>query len=794
MKFIKFRMVCLFVSVLTLMVCALSIFTFKTDVLADDNREYSAFYDFNDYTAAYGSWQLPGDEWGFRPFGQDYLKGRIGSEYDDKRGNRVLKVGSGAMPTLFFGQLFNTGQVHISYYVRTTAHGGANGPSLYDARNGESGREITNSNYYMRPLVTTANSVSYRKNMSDWNEETQVYENDDKWHRIDIFTSELSSGSPGISMYYDGKEINPEPLTNSLFKGIKAIGFGCAANWQGGESETAVFTWYDDVYVKRYYDKDGFDAEIKGNSQIPKDGEIYVTLHETVNSDMLVKENISIKNITTNQEVTDFIVDEVTNGGFKIKFSGLSSGMYNLILKDNVKSDYFDLSMTKPVYFSTEPEKVSVSASFLEENFDDYTEQNTLPSGWVNIDDAETASYFQPSDGKSGNALGALNVPQSSTDNVVRLARDFSGSVPKGTEFDISFDVYSDASYWYLDVFNSLVSDSKAAKGRILSGQGNKLYYSANGSSMSQISGVNIAEKKWHNIRIKIKPNADNSAKSDYIISIDGGGDITVTASRNFGEKPARSMAIGYLPNGDENTFRIDNIKVSAGIEATVPEIESISLIDVSENKINLITDSDKVTSFIEKAVIGFNTMIDEKNVSNYVSVSGKENDSTYSLSEVDGKSILTIEFSRLLMPNATYTLSIDNVPSVYSNSIVMKNGYSKSFNTTDDGGIRLARDERSEADGKHYVWIAKTDDSIGKYSFIMSGYKNISKTEGKTATIYQYLEKAEYFPIIMDSEYKGIQRYEFNLSDFAGCDSVKSFLWNYPTNKRVNSVNGLIY
>lgn len=748
-------------------------------VFADDGLEYSAYYDFENYNGKYGSGTLPGDDWTLK-FDNLNLK-EFGSYYDEERESKCLQVGSSNRPTVWFGQTFKSGKVHITYYVKTDATGNGTGIMMYDARNGDEKKKLINNNYFMRPLVHRGDLVGYRQQWDDWYSVTKVFDNDNEWHRVDILTDELSNTTPGVAIYWDGALVNEKPLTSSVFTGLKALGFQS----EGGT------TYYDDILIKRFYGDNGFSGEVSGSERVSaEDGELNIKLRDTVNPDMIVKENVIIKNLNTGDAVENFLVEDVTEDSFKICFQGeIKRGIYSLILNDSVRTKILDLSMSEEVIFRTEYETKKVNRNFADESFDEYSDTDgTLPYGWLYFDN-ETENAVSVQDKAEGYALGFENV--GSVSNPIKAVMPYEFEIPAGLEFDLSFDVYNENMSWYLYSYNDEISEEGGvSENTVMIAQTNakgNLYYSNDGKTTTRIhKDFILTPGKWHNVKVKVKPEKANT--TTYIITIDDTDAKEIEVARDYYNIKTSGIGIGYLPQGEENKLYIDNLKVSADVEAYVPEIEELNVIDAGGNVIDMFTNSVSLTSQIQRIDVLMNTAIDENNILESIvfAQNGEPLDYYYETEKIDGSSKISLHFDTLLEPGCEYKISAVNVQSAFSDELVMDTKIEKVFITKEDASVKLIENNLDKENGKYTLIIAKNNNADVKYTVMVSGYKN--KTVGNES--YKKLETVEYMPVELMSGYEGIVYAEFDLKEFSECDEIKTFLWRYPNNEIIDTNN----
>ena len=112
-------------------------------VFADNGEEYYYFCDFEGYSAAMGSGIVPDENWGTTS------QLRFGSE-EEEDGNTAFKLMAGGEALLFFGQMFKSGRLHVSFDIKFSGDTLYAYNKLYDGRNPDDARTLSaNDNYSM---------------------------------------------------------------------------------------------------------------------------------------------------------------------------------------------------------------------------------------------------------------------------------------------------------------------------------------------------------------------------------------------------------------------------------------------------------------------------------------------------------------------------------------------------------------------------------------------------------------------------------------------------------------------
>lgn len=763
------KKICLILSLTVL----LSVMSYS-NAFADDSAEINIFYDFEGYSSV-GAFDA---EW------SKINNSGLFCGYVEDNGNYAMKLSKGAFSTLYLGQNISKGRLHISLDVKIVSDTmrlfvyGYDGRDNTDELTGESqlshmlyiNHTVPGDILYDQSSNAGESWVGYDRNKYsgeyDWKE----------WHRFDIITTDLSGTGAYADYYIDGIKMNSddEKGTISSSKGLKGL---CLQATEGSSND---YLLVDNVSIHRFMNSNGLGGTIEQKKVATNNGEVNIRLTDIVDEPDIKEENISITHKASGKQLSNFYVDNVTKNSFSIKFEGeIATGTYNIALKEQIRGKITGLPMTELLTFKTEYKEESFVTELHNENFNSYqVEQGTLPEGW-NVAEGSTADYAISSVGKTGEeadfSLGVVNAPRGNTEN--RFIRKFKNPIPAGSDYEISFDVYSKQSGWYLSLYNE--DETDAAMNNISLAMrfysSGRLDYSSTGSSgnMTEVDdAISVIPNEWNNIKLKVKPLSEE--QTQYIISVNGSDEYTVLSDRNFLTKATTALGFGYTAAKAENTFCIDNIRIESKIVAVYPEVDSVNVLRYDGTAVNT---SIPVTPEISAVEIVFNTVVDENSALECIRFFEGENelDYDYSVEIVGGISIFRILFNETLMTMQNYRVEIKNgIVSASLNTIASEFSTKIEFTTQNYSGCKIFKNGY-DGDGVYRFAISKSDDSSGEVILAICSYEE--ETVGDT--VYKEFVAMEYIPIIISAESTGI--FEWNIPLENPGEYVQGYLWTYP-------------
>lgn len=788
-------------------------------VYADDDTELDLFYDFEGYEADFRSGILPDEHWGTNNT-SSMNKLWFGSY--EENGNTALKIGSKAGSELFFDRLITSGSMHISYDFII------NNPKssvlmLFEDGNGPSGlREsgFANMNYSKTVRISSdTGKITYyfdstkpedKASMTRWVlTESNVSANTNEWHRFDMVTSDMSKSTVHADYYIDGQKINENPVYFANSKGFKALSFLVEplkdASGQTYNLSSSEYLLVDNLSVTRHFNDNGLRAVIEGNGKVEmNNGELVVRLSERVDSSLLTEDNINVRGGMSDKIIENYSVEPIVNAisedypddnltdKFKINFhEELEMGTYELSLSDTVKGTSLQLPMLKPVKFRTDSKVEYLDMTFLYDKFDSYT-SSQLPDGW-RYQPQQTDTFHKPvtyGDEESNVCLGIEN-PTSS--NYVRFINELENPIPPGTEYSVSFDVYTENMYWNLCLLEQNDLDENNGdfnKNIAISSKGDGLiYYAQNRTNRPRdmiLVNENLfsSDATWNKVSLIVSPELN---KTLYKIKINDSEQFTVETSRDFKHSATAGIGFEYMPVDNSSKLYLDNVLIESSIGVVYPEIDIIEFYDASGNKLSV---GDSVTSTLSKIAVRFNTLINEESTRNAVSLlSGDDSNLEYTLDVIDysdDTSSVELCFPNLLKEGAEYRLCINSgIESRMSDEITSLVEMTKDFYALNDACFKVIKNESvgiSDERLVHNVTIVKNNESELKFSIIATAYNDVELNEES----YDYSLGVKYVPVCLNSYDKGIFNYEIPIDFTDDVTKVDIMLWGWPDNNKI--------
>lgn len=794
-------------------------------VLADDNAEFELFYDFEDFNANYYSNILPDEHWDFRA-----TTNRKVASFQEESGNKTLQLGGWQSGILFFDRLITSGKMHISFDIKMSSDNLRTLFILEDGRiNAGKGDELRESgmaaNKYSRTfrLFGDTGEVFYNKqNGRDetytgnltigWTDfKSEGFSNMDfkQWHRIDMVTTEMSKSDARIQYYIDGQPVLPKPLyfaESAGFKGFYIYNYA-GKNSSGGEltvTDANDYVLVDNLSGKRYFDEVGLRGKPQGDGKVElTNGEMTVRLTERVDKELLTKDNMTIKGGVNNKTLTNYTVQTIddsinkdgTTDRFKVKFSGeIDMGSYTITLSDKIKGTSLELPMITPIEFRTAPKIKHIEAVYLNDNFDDYTDDTNLPSGWSYQPTPNGTYHKQGVHEDNGYALGIEN---DKTSGAVRMIKQLASSTAPGVDYTVNFDVYSENMYWYLYLLENGDFDENT-KGydenvAVTAKSGGQISYAEErtkkANQMTKINGLTAPEKQWNNVTLTV---AFNDGKPQYKIKVNDSETYTVDIKRDFATKGTEGIGFGYYYSGggtEDSKLYIDNVKVTSAMDAIYPEVESMEFINAEGNTVA--TDNG-VTSALDKIRINFNTQVDEEAAKENITVTSIEGTAEYvtDVYVTGDKSVAEVTFPYLLTEDSNYTISVGKgISSKYTDEVSSLIATSRSFKTMEDASFKVIKNEveKNTSGGYSYnLTLVKNTDSAINMTAVAAVYEKV--TIGDKS--YDKLTDVKYIPIEVGADTKGIYNYTTAVSASDEAE-VKTMLWKWSGNQKVKLSDG---
>ncbi len=848
------------ISLILVAVMLLSLFTVPI-VFADDEKD--VFLDYNLENTWSG--RYPDDKWGA-------LNGNFEAATDDY--GKAFKIKHYGEPYLKFGQTLKKGKLHVSFDIKIMSDYRNCLLVLYDGRLGGDPDTVS----YDDSQISKALRINSYTNSFEWYQDgssnlsmtkwvsTGVKITDDRfdgffpegtpdeektlkerWYHCDIVTTEMSETDARADYYVNGIKVNDNPVYFAGSKGFKAVGFrteGFKGSADDSEADKLAYqndgyVLVDNIRVSRYFGEEGIEGSVSGRVPLTAGASVNVSLSESVDSSLLIKENMTVINAASGDEFTDFEVSSQTDTGFTLTFAnGLPSGNYELMLADNIIGGSLSYKMVNPVELRTEYKTQRVNTSYADMNFNGYSytppaeasvmtaeddtvfeeaeefefaefpeevqeyipasvsedeDNSTLPAGWRNIGKLEN-TYAQSVAGKTAaqgdTALGFVN-PERVTDHS-RFIYTFENPIPALSEYEISFDIKLNNMNWFLyllepgdDNAETTGYNENAAIGSTASS--GIVFYAGSRRLVPNSrfdNALKVESGAWHSVKLKVKPVLDSGA--EYTVSVDNGTEYTASTNRAFDTSSTIGIGLGYVARQNQNGYMyVDNLKVTSDMNVMYPEVDRITYYSYDGTPVNA---GNEMTTLIDKINVDFNTAVSADSASRAISISGGS-DISYDVEveNVEGKSRAVVTLNRLLEKDKNYRITVSpGIASAYTNQITSEVAVNKSFGTRSDLSFRMFESGIDTANNKYVAKFVKNNSSAGKYTLAVAGYNNVTKNINGTSVTVRELVGINYLPIDITAGTKGILEYELSTNFGQICDVYEPYLWTYPQQLKV--------
>lgn len=584
---------------------------------ADDGKEINKFYNFNDYTAEVGSDIMPDENWNYlvRNYNQ------FGSAFADDEHQRVLKALNYSEPNFYFGQSINTGNLHISFDSKFLSDSqriytifyhqrkwgtatlprrtetGTSGYSLLHMLNGR----VNEFAWFQKPGKDTTSMLGWDYLKSDKKVDFT------KWHRYDIITSGLSGDDCYVNIYLDGEKMNETPIYFGASQGFHTIGFrheiGTGSNPQG--------SYLDNVRIHRFSGEESLDMNITSDERVGlNDGMLKIHLSDFVDTGMLTKDNIDIRQKGGGSISNFSITPDANGGGFDVNFNGaIEPGRYEIRLSNNVRGKLTGAVSGDALAFKTDFKRVEVDGSVYENDFDDYvSDGGILPNGFSASGDAKYAKSIGDQNG--GKAFGIQSDENSRT--VQRYMTEFDSEILSDADGNIDFDftlpsVDGGDIRFYLSTPSDSGNNVQNAFLKVDALGDVYIADSATANPTKKADGITLESGKWHHVFAKVRTDGADGAKIELVFDNDETKTISYT-SPYFSNKSINGMGIGFVPKVGYSAA-VDNISVRTKMNLPCPEVINIKLFDNLGRELKT---EEKVTAMTSYAEIKFNTLVTE--------------------------------------------------------------------------------------------------------------------------------------------------------------------------------------
>jgi len=763
---------------LTLAICLL-LPVLPVVTFADDGVEFSYNTDFTGYTSSEDGIG-PDSYWGDSGAGGNKPKFR---SYIESGGNTCMELSALSEPTLWFGQMFTSGRMHISAYVKNM---GSNLCIMVHGSESPGDNNIVNSRYEVNSskyieLSADGKVVYYAPPISSWTQvDTGVTFNTNEWVRIDILTSDLS-GATITADYYVNEELVVSQVDITETKSMKGVFFKHKTN--GGAN-----AYIDNVSVERFFGEKNLGCTSSDKIVPVENGEINVRLSESVDPALLIPENITIKNEITEDIVESFSLTNVSETGFKVNIEEtLEYGRrYSLMISDVVRGKLTNAVVKKPLSFLSENKKAESGETVAELDFDSYdpADGDTAPSGFVEFEGSDDDSPCAQVVGKSGEtddfAWGIVNAKRNA---MTKFLYETAEVLPNGAEYEVSFDIYSDNLRWFLflaepgdfDTSNTgyeknMAIGTKTKNGEIVYASGR----SDGKSGTTQVDTLEAEPEMWNSVKLVVKPIANGTT---YTISINNAAEQTVSTSREFANGVA-GLGFGCVPAGNSSEIRIDNVLLKWSMNIEYPEVKEVTVFDIYGAAVST---EQKVTSMISSMYVDFTANVAFDSAKTKCTMLENGMPITLEFEEdSENKSRIKVSFPELLNANSDYEFTVSQgVESSLSSDVGSEMSFDISFKTRNDASFKLLEvSYDDDLDSYKYVF-AKNNEESAKLFAAAGVYETVTRTIDGVTDTFEEMQDFDYCPINVSETQKGI--FEEYVSMTGDINKARVYLCKWP-------------
>lgn len=782
------------------------VFATATTAFADDSKEIKKFYNFNDYTAEVGSDIMPDDNWDYLAQGSN----QFGSAFADDEHQRVLKANNGSAPHFYFGQSLTTGNIHISFEAKMLSTsqrlisrwyhqrkwGTATLPRRTEAS--ESGysmllsiNQVPNEfRWYQKPGKDTTSMLGWDQMKSDESFDFT------QWHRFDIITNGLSGNDCYANIYLDGVKMNETPIYFGASEGFHTFGFKTEV---GDGWSNPLGAYIDNVNIHRFSGTESLDMNITSDERVAlNDGKLKIHLSDFVDTGMLKKDNIDIRQKGGGSISNFSITPDANGGGFDVNFSGaIEPGRYEIRLSDNVKGKLTGAVSTDALMFKTDFKTVNVDGSIYDNDFNDYTSTDgTPPSGFSVSGEKLYAKSVEGQNGGDDKAFGLESEENGRT--VQRYMTKFNTGIPTDADGKIAFDFKTPTSgdvRFYLSTPTDSATNAQNALFKV--GSDGKVYIadSQTANPTKEVDGISLIEG-WHNVSIGLRTDGKNG--NSVVLTFDNADDKTVSyTAPYFNNKVTDGLEIGFVPKADFKTA-IDNISVITRMDVPCPEVISIKLFDNLGRELKT---EEKVTAMTSYAEIKFNTVVtgDTDELKKYIVLNENTWTKDFDVSVVtneDKTSTVICTFPQMLEEMSNYKLEVntgiqsklsDKVRSLLSDEISFVTDRTKALSIS---GFDTDGNATSE------ITFSKNDSSAADFLYGAVQYEYKKCMVDGVETDVPIMKDFKFKRIVIDKDFIGSITESVDLPITGGNGETgeetspkvenKYYLWKYPSMHKV--------
>lgn len=785
------------------------VFATAATAFADDGKEIKKFYNFNDYTAEVGSDIMPDENW-------DYLVGRynqFGSAYADEEHQRVLKANNISEPNFYFGQSINTGNLHINFDAKALSPSQRFTSIWYHQRNWGTAtlprRTETNpSGYSILLRINSEQNVFswYQKpgknttSMLGWD-----YLKSDKkvdftqWHRFDIITNGLSGDDCYADIYLDGEKMNETPIYFGASEGFHTFGL----RLEDGTGSNPMGAYFDNVRVHRFSGEESLEMNITSDERVGlNDGKLKIHLSDFVDTGMLTKDNIDIRQKGGGSISNFSITPDANGGGFDVNFSGaIEPGRYEIRLSNNVRGKLTGAVSGDALTFKTDFKTVNVDGSIYDNDFNDYTSTDGTPPSGFSVSGEK--SYAKSVEGKNGGDDRAFGLKSDENGRTVqRYMTKFNADIRPDSDGNISFDFTVPTAdkgevRFYLSTPNDPEKNAPNALFKVDSTGNVYIADSETANPSKKLDGISLAANVWHNVNAKIRTDGKNGESIELIFDNSSEYKVSYTAPY-FSDKTVDGTGMGFVPR-EGFAAAVDNISVRTNMNVACPEVISIKLFDNLGRELKT---EGKITAMTSYAEIKFNTVVtdDTQELKNHIILNEntwtKDYDCSVVTSEDGRSSTVVCGFPQMLEEMSNYKLVVNaGIPSRLSDSVKSVLADELNFITDRTKALSIGGFD-PDGNATSELTFTKNDSSAADLLYGAAQYEYKKCMVDGVETDVPIMKDFKFKRIVIDKDFIGSITESVDLPITGGNGETgeetspkvenKYYLWKYPSMHKV--------
>lgn len=785
------------------------VFATAATAFADDGKEIKKFYNFNDYTAEVGSDIMPDENW-------DYLVGRynqFGSAYADEEHQRALKANNISEPNFYFGQSINTGNLHINFDAKALSPSQRLTSIWYHQRNwgtatlprrtetNPSGYSILlriNSeqnvfSWYQKPGKNTTSMLGWDYLVSDKKVDFT------QWHRFDIITNGLSGDDCYADIYLDGEKMNETPIYFGASEGFHTFGL----RLEEGTGSNPMGAYFDNVRVHRFSGEESLEMNITSDERVGlNDGKLKIHLSDFVDTGMLTKDNIDIRQKGGGSISNFSITPDANGGGFDVNFSGaIEPGRYEIRLSNNVRGKLTGAVSGDALTFKTDFKTVNVDGSIYDNDFNDYTSTDGTPPSGFSVSGEK--SYAKSVEGKNGGDDMAFGLKSDENGRTVqRYMTKFNADIRPDSDGNISFDFTVPTAdkgevRFYLSTPNDPEKNAPNALFKVDSTGNVYIADSETANPSKKLDGIRLAANEWHNVNAKIRTDGKNGESIELIFDNSSEYKVSYTAPY-FSDKTVDGTGMGFVPR-EGFAAAVDNISVRTNMNVACPEVISIKLFDNLGRELKT---EGKITAMTSYAEIKFNTVVtdDTQELKNHIILNEntwtKDYDCSVVTSEDGRSSTVVCGFPQMLEEMSNYKLVVNaGIPSRLSDSVKSVLADELNFITDRTKALSIGGFD-PDGNATSELTFTKNDSSAADLLYGAAQYEYKKCMVDGVETDVPIMKDFKFKRIVIDKDFIGSITESVDLPITGGNGETgeetspkvenKYYLWKYPSMHKV--------